>query len=154
MFTSPVPGEAWCPLCKSAWQCGCLSFTSQLPKVTAQILPSALRGGDMTRRGDRPVRSSQLCSVHRRERVLEVLAVHVKITRVAFCCTFLPDGWRALIFVIHIQICDHFLFFFILLLRGLERISECQTQICSPGGSTQTRGMPELEGTLDIIWPD
>lgn len=68
----------------------------QLPKVTAQILPSALRSRA-------PVRgqASQelganvgLCSVRKGESVFHVLIGHVEITHVAFCSAFLSDRGR------------------------------------------------------------
>ena len=56
-----VSGEAWRPPC----ELGLCSFNtlhppplSQLPRVTAQTLPSALRG-DVIKRGHRPTRNSQ-----------------------------------------------------------------------------------------------
>lgn len=67
--------------------CGLSTFCppslSQLPKATAQILPSALEGTGPTQRGDRPREPSANGgpgSVRKRERVFQVLAVGVEVT--------------------------------------------------------------------------
>lgn len=127
------------------------SALSQPPRVTAQLLPSALRG-DVTQCGDRPARTSphtQGCvqsAERRRESVSRVLVVHAKIAQGHFAPPSSQTGVEGIAFVITFQYVT--VFFLLLLPRDLERIHEYQTEISSPGGSVQAHRMLELEGTL------
>lgn len=127
---------------------------SQLPTVPAQILPSALRG-DVIQWGAGPPRTlskhGAVC-VAQKGKGFPSSPVHVKITPAAFCSTFLTEkGKRAFLLWSTFK---YVTFIFILLWRGLERICEYQTKVCSPGGSTQTHRLSEVEGTISIIWSD
>lgn len=87
------------------------------------------------------------CSVHKRERVSEALIVCAKIPHFAFCSAFLTERGRG-----HSLLCDPYsnmwlIFFFILLLRGLESVDENQI---SPRGSIRHGG---LEGTVRSSGP-
>lgn len=93
-----------------------------------------------------------LCAVRRRESVFGVLTVHVDIAQGRFAPRSLQTGVEGIAFVTTFQYVT--VFFFILLLRGLERIHEYQTEVCSPGGSVRACRNPELEGTTSIVWPD
>lgn len=128
---------------------------SQPPTVPAQILPSALRG-DVIQWGAGPPRTlskhGAVCGAQKGKGFPSSPCSCEDHT----CGILLPfpyrEGEEGISFVIHIQICNCFVF--ILLWRGLERICEYQTKVCSPGGSAQTHRPSEVEGTISIIWSD
>ena len=95
-----VSGEAWRPPC----ELGLCSFNtlhppplSQLPRVTAQTLPSALRGDVIQARAqaypELPAKWGCIQST-KGEKAFQVLVIHVKRTPVAFCSMFLADRGR------------------------------------------------------------
>lgn len=119
-----VSGEAWRPPC----ELGLCSFNtlhppplSQLPRVTAQTLPSALRG-DVIKRGHRPTRNSQQSgaafSPQKGKRLSKFSSFMWRGHPWHFAPCSLQTGVGGVAFVTHIQICDCFLFSFYCLGSG------------------------------------
>lgn len=110
------------------------SALSRPTRVTAQILPSALRG-DVTQCGDGPARTSPHthgaeCSPQK-GRCVQSPRCSCEDRTGHLAPHSLQTGVEGIVFVITFQYVTVSLF--ILLLRGLERIHEYQTKTCSPG---------------------
>lgn len=109
------------------------SALSRPPRVTAQILPSALRG-DVTQCRDGPARTfphTRGCVQSAEGKVCPESSLFMRRSHGAPCSTFLTDRGRGHCFCDHIPICDCFPFYFIA--EGSGKNNEYQTETCSPG---------------------